>query len=448
MAMMTSTASNSPAEDLTSLSEVELSALRREAAAKLATLDEEVSRRRRLAEAEPAKVGGHTASEKCALSPWAASRYARQLVLPEFGPEAQAALAKASFLVVGCGGLGCPAALYLAAAGAGRLGLVDHDVVEENNLHRQVAHTEARCGTEKAASLAAAVRGVNSALLVTVRTLALDSTNAMPILADHDIVLDCTDNPATRYLLNDACVLAGKPLVSGSALRFEGQLTVYNFQKKGPTYRCLFPQPPPASAVTNCSEGGVLGPVPGVVGVLQALEAVKVATGVGEPLSGRLLLLDGLAGTTRVVKLRGRRPEADEVRELVDYAAFCGSAATDKDADRSLLPEAERVTAAGLAERLSQGDKPVLIDVRPKAETSICGLAGSINIPLGELDADSLKAAADQRGREVIFVCRRGNDSQLAVRKAAALGLDLSLKDLKGGLTAWASTVDPTLPIY
>ena len=225
-------------------------------------------------------------------------------------------------------GLGCPAALYLAGAGVGRLGLVDHDEVELSNLHRQVGHTQARLGVNKARSLAASLEELNSEVEVVRYERVVDSSNALAIIASHDVVVDCSDNVATRYLLSDACVMLDRPLVSGSALRWEGQLTVYNY-RGGPTYRCLYPQPPAPDTVTNCSDGGVLGAVVGVIGSLQALETIKILAGPGPSFSGVMMVYDGLEGRVRNIKLRGRREDSG-VTSLVDYVQFCGAAPTDK----------------------------------------------------------------------------------------------------------------------
>jgi len=263
------------------------------------------------------------------LSNESISRYSRQMILPELRAEGQRRLQGSSVVIVGCGGLGCPAALYLAGAGVGRLELVDHDTLELSNLHRQVAHTEARLGVNKARSLATSVKDLNSGVEVVIQETVLDSTNALSLLSSADLILDCSDNVATRYLLSDAAVLLGKPLVSGSALRWEGQLTVYNYQG-GPTYRCLYPNPPPPETVTNCSDGGVVGAVVGVMGCLQALEAIKILAGPGPSFSGVMMVYDGLEGRVRNMKLRGRR-EGSDVTSLVDYVQFCGAAATDKE---------------------------------------------------------------------------------------------------------------------
>ncbi|KAL8604876.1 hypothetical protein ACOMHN_028504 [Nucella lapillus] len=277
-------------------------------------------------------------------------RYSRQLILPELGVKGQQRLLSSKVLIVGAGGLGCPAAIYLAAAGVGTVGVVDYDEVEVSNLHRQILHTEHRLGRSKAESVALSCRNLNSSLRFKTHRVQLSSENALSIIEEYDVVLDCTDNVATRYLLSDACVLAARPLVSGSALRFEGQLTVYNY-KGGPCYRCLYPKPPPPETVTNCSDGGVLGVVPGIIGCYQALEAIKIAADMGTCLSERLMLFDGMDGTTRTIRLRRRQPscpvcgDTPTIRELVDYEQFCGARAADKDQEKDVLAASSRMSA-------------------------------------------------------------------------------------------------------
>lgn len=388
------------------------------------------------------------------------ARYSRQLILPEFGPRGQRTLSAASVLIVGCGGLGCPAAIYLAAAGIGRLGLVDYDLVELNNLHRQVLHTEKRVGTSKALSIAQSIKALNSEVEVVPYEISFTSSVALEVVKQYDVVLDCTDNVATRYLLNDASVLADKPLVSGSALRFEGQLTVYHYLG-GPCFRCIHPKPPPPETVTNCSDGGVLGAVPGVIGCLQALEAIKIVTNVGTSLSQKLLLFDGLRGTFLTVKLRGMKStcevcgEAPSIRQLIDYEQFCGAAATDKDKGVTLLERNKRVTVEEYR-TLMEANKPhVLIDVRLPVELEICSLPNCINIPLKDIDkAENIniiqKKLADFETKSVVCVCRRGNDSQIAVRQleASLSQPEYQVRDIIGGLTAWAHKIDNSMPVY
>ncbi|XP_008833375.1 adenylyltransferase and sulfurtransferase MOCS3 [Nannospalax galili] len=414
----------------------------------------------------------------CPLPPRAALsrdeilRYSRQLLLPELGMRGQLRLAAASVLVVGCGGLGCPLAQYLAAAGVGRLGLVDHDVVETSNLARQVLHGEALAGCAKAFSAAAALRRLNSAVQYVPYAQALSPVSALELVRGYDVVADCSDNVPTRYLVNDACVLAGRPLVSASALRFEGQLTVYNCAD-GPCYRCVFPEPPPAETVTNCADGGVLGVVPGVLGCLQALEVLKIAAGLGPSYSGSLLLFDGLRGHFRSIRLRRRRPDCavcgqqPSVTGLQDYEAFCGSSATDKCRSLKLLSPDERVSVTDYKRLLDSGSPHLLLDVRPQVEVDICRLPHALHIPLNLLErrnGESLKLLAEAIQKEkrerkegapvpLYVICKLGNDSQRAVRilqsLTAAQELDfLTVQDVVGGLMAWAAKIDGTFPQY
>ncbi|XP_060628087.2 adenylyltransferase and sulfurtransferase MOCS3 [Anolis sagrei] len=398
-------------------------------------------------------------------------RYSRQLVLPELRMRGQLGLSACSVLVVGCGGLGCPLAQYLAAAGVGRLGLVDHDVVELSNLHRQVLHRESRLGLSKAESAASALKELNSSVECEAYTLALSSANAARLVEAYDIVADCSDNVATRYLVNDACVLAGKPLVSASALKMEGQLVVYNHEG-GPCYRCLFPKPPPPETITNCADGGVLGVVPGILGSLQALEVIKIASGMGTSFNRSMLLFDALEGRFRHIKLRPRNPdcavcsERPSVTTLQDYEAFCGSSATDKCRTLHLLNGDERISVEEYKDILDSQALHVLVDVRPSVEVEICHLSHSFNVPLSKLegkDEDCLKtlcqtiSEAKQRTNNglsfpVYVVCKLGNDSQKAVRLLQGLSCDglgtISVKDIKGGLMAWANKIDPEFPQY
>ncbi|KAL8179499.1 UNVERIFIED_CONTAM: Molybdenum cofactor synthesis protein 3 [Gekko kuhli] len=319
-------------------------------------------------------------------------RYSRQLVLPESGVRGQLRLSACSVLVVGCGGLGCPLAQYLAAAGVGRLGLVDHDVVELSNLHRQVLHRESRLGRSKARSAAAALGELNSAVECVPYELALGRDTALELVRAYDVVADCSDNAPTRYLVNDACVLAGKPLVSASALRLEGQLAVYGY-RGGPCYRCLFPEPPPPETVANCADGGVLGVVPGILGSLQALEVLKIAAGIGSSLSQAMLVFDALEGGFRRIKLRPRNPncavcgDSPSVTALQDYELFCGSSATDKCRTLCLLRNEERVSVEEYKKILDSGVPHVLVDVRPAVEVDICRLPQAVFVPLSKLQA-------------------------------------------------------------
>ncbi|KAH3826865.1 adenylyltransferase and sulfurtransferase MOCS3-like [Dreissena polymorpha] len=398
------------------------------------------------------------------------SRYSRQLILPEIGVKGQLLLGKTAILIVGAGGLGCPAAIYLAAVGIGKIGIVDYDEVELSNLHRQILHTERKVGLAKCQSVVGACRGLNSFVECVPHHVQFDSSNALDIVKQYDIVLDASDNVATRYLLNDACVIAGKPLVSGSALRFEGQLTVYNHEG-GPCYRCLYPKPPPVEAVTNCSDGGVLGVVPGIIGSLQALEAIKLACKMESSYSRKLLLFDALDGRFTAIKLRGRQPSCPVCGDsptivrgsLVDYVQFCGAQASDKDKALTVLKQDERITVHDYKQYIEERRPHVLVDVREPVEMDICRLPSpAINISLQNIDKkdsilliqqnlQELSARENQDIRQVpvICVCRRGNDSQLAVRKLQqALEGGVPICDILGGLMSWAKHVDPSFPTY
>uniref|UniRef100_A0A3Q1C4H9 Adenylyltransferase and sulfurtransferase MOCS3 n=1 Tax=Amphiprion ocellaris TaxID=80972 RepID=A0A3Q1C4H9_AMPOC len=407
-------------------------------------------------------------TSKPALSNEDIMRYSRQLLLPELGVQGQLNLSKTSVLIVGCGGLGCPLAQYLAAAGIGRLGLLDYDEVELSNLHRQVLHGEENQGQAKALSAAKAVKRYtklhimwNSASVQYVQfTRHLDFTDLI-----YDIVADCSDNVPTRYLVNDACVISGKPLVSASALRMEGQLTVYNY-RGGPCYRCLYPVPPPPETVTNCSDGGVLGVVPGIMGCFQALEVLKIASGQGSSCGQQLVMFDAQDARFRSIKLRPKQPgcavcgENPSVTQLVDYEAFCGSAATDKCRKLNLLSKDQRITVQDYKSILDNAGPHVLLDVRPLVEVDICHLPFSLNIPLSSLEdrkSEHLQLLQERiselkQQMAVYVICKQGNDSQKAVQvleKMSGSEVDsIAVKDISGGLMAWVKRIDPTFPQY
>ncbi|KAK9689335.1 hypothetical protein RND81_09G053300 [Saponaria officinalis] len=392
-------------------------------------------------------------------------RYSRHLLLPSFGVLGQSNLLKSSILVVGAGGLGSPALLYLAACGVGRLGIVDHDVVELNNMHRQVIHTEAYIGKSKVESAAAACHSINSTIEIIEYREALRTSNALEIFSQYDLIIDATDNVPSRYMINDCCVVLKKPLVSGAALGLEGQLTVYNY-KGGPCYRCLFPTPPPMSACQRCSDSGVLGVVPGVIGTLQALEAIKIASGIGEPLSGRMLMFDASSGKTRVVKLRGQSPQckvcgeeasftSKEFKEF-DYEKFTQTSLSTAPPKLKLIPDDSRISCKEYNEKVTSGEAHVLIDVRPPHHFDIISLPNSLNIPLSNLESrlpEISAALKDEEARkgvsgaQLYTVCRRGNDSQRAVEVLHKMGFT-SAKDIVGGITSWAQEVDPNFPAY
>ncbi|XAR67422.1 Molybdopterin-synthase adenylyltransferase [Bertholletia excelsa] len=395
------------------------------------------------------------------LSPDMIYRYSRHLLLPSFGVQGQSSLVKTSILVVGAGGLGSPALLYLAACGVGCLGIVDHDIVELNNLQRQVIHSEASVGQSKVESAAATCQSINSTIQIVKHKEALCTSNALEIVSKYDIVIDATDNAPSRYLINDCCVLLGKPLVSGAAIGLEGQLTVYNYNG-GPCYRCLYPIPPPTAACQRCSDGGVLGVVPGIIGCLQALEAIKVACAVGDPLSGRMLLLDALSVRIRIVKIRGRSLQCEVCGENVtftkqqfqefDYEKFTQSPLSESPLNIKLLPAEARISSKEYSQKVANGEPHILIDVRPVHHFKIASLPKSLNIPLSNLEARlaEITSAVRKEGdseASLYVVCRRGNDSQRAVDYLHKMGFT-SAKDLIGGLESWAQDVDPKFPTY
>ncbi|VVA25592.1 PREDICTED: adenylyltransferase [Prunus dulcis] len=402
------------------------------------------------------------------LSPQMIYRYSRHLLLPAFGVQGQSKLLKSSVLVVGAGGLGSPALLYLAACGVGRLGIVDHDVVELNNMHRQIIHTEGFIGQPKVRSAATACRSINSTIQVVEYQEPLRTSNALEILSKYDIIVDATDNAPSRYMISDCCVVLGKPLVSGAAVGLEGQLTVFNYND-GPCYRCLFPTPPPATACQRCSDSGVLGVVPGVIGCLQALEAIKIASEIGEALSERMLLFDALSGRIRIVKIRGRSlqcvacgenaPFSKQQFQEFDYEKFTQSPLTPLPLKLKLLQADSRINTKEYKEKLVSGEAHVLIDVRPEHHFKIVSLPNSLNIPLPSLESrlpeisSALKEKEEHQGTDsgsggrLYVICRRGNDSQRAVQFLHKMGFT-SARDIIGGLEGWAHDVDPNVPTY
>ncbi|KAL5548461.1 hypothetical protein UlMin_003692 [Ulmus minor] len=398
------------------------------------------------------------------LSPEDIYRYSRHLLLPAFGVQAQSNLLKSSILVVGAGGLGSPALLYLAACGVGRLGIVDHDVVELNNMHRQIIHTEEYIGKPKVKSAAAACRSINSSIKIVEYQEALRISNALEIFSQYDIIVDATDNAPSRYMISDCCVVLGKPLVSGAALGLEGQLTVYNYNG-GPCYRCLFPTPPPTSACQRCADSGVLGVVPGIIGCLQALEAIKIASAVGEPLSGRMLLFDALSARIRIVKIRGRSLQCEvcgknstftrQQFQEFDYEKFTQSPLSTTPLKLNLLKMESRISSRELKEKFVNGESHVLVDVRPQHHFKIVSLPKSLNIPLPTLEArlPEISSALEEKGlnstsgAHLYVLCRRGNDSQRAVQLLHKMGFT-SARDIVGGLEGWARDVDSNFPMY
>ncbi|MCC6316221.1 MAG: molybdopterin-synthase adenylyltransferase MoeB [Gemmatimonadaceae bacterium] len=369
------------------------------------------------------------------------ARYSRHLLLPEVGVEGQRKLKAARVLLIGAGGLGSPAALYLAAAGVGTLGIVDFDVVDVTNLQRQILHGTRDVGRSKLASATERLLDVNPHLNVEAHEARFTSANARELVRQYDLVVDGTDNFATRYLVNDACVLEGRPNVYGSIFRFDGQASVF-CTTDGPCYRCLYPEPPPPGLVPSCAEGGVLGVLPGLIGTLQATEAIKLILGVGEPLIGRLTLVDALGAQWRVVKVR-RNPACPacgtrELTELVDYDQFCGLRNVPTEAP---VPE---TTPREVADRLARGDDFDLIDVREPYEVKIAAYPRATLIPLGTLP-DEISSL--DRSREIVLACRSGARSAKAVRQLQAAGFT-KVWNLAGGILRWADDVDTTLTKY
>ncbi|MDE0886013.1 MAG: molybdopterin-synthase adenylyltransferase MoeB [Myxococcota bacterium] len=386
------------------------------------------------------------ASSDPRLRPEQFDRYRRHLSLPEIGVEGQARLLDSSVLLIGAGGLGCPLALYLAAAGVGRIGLVDDDVVDLSNLQRQVLYQTSDVGRPKVEAAAERIRGLNPDVRVDVYPLRLDSSNALEILGDYDVVVDGTDNFPTRYLSNDACVLLGKPNVYGSIFRFEGQASVFD-ARVGPCYRCLYPEPPPPGTVPSCEEGGVLGVLPGMVAIIQATETVKLLTGIGESLAGRLLAYDALRMEWNEFRLM-KDPECPvcgdhpTVTELIDYQGFCGFGPADE-----VTAPLVQVRATEAEERLGNPDSAMLLlDVREPEEVAQASIEGSVPIPLGEIEA-RVGEIADWRQRPVVVHCHHGGRSAQACRKLIELGFE-EVENLDGGIEAWSLTVDGRVPRY
>ncbi|MCB9383643.1 MAG: molybdopterin-synthase adenylyltransferase MoeB [Bryobacterales bacterium] len=374
-------------------------------------------------------------------------RYSRHLILPEVGLEGQRKLKNAKILMVGTGGLGAPLGLYLAAAGVGKIGIVDFDVVDVTNLQRQVIHGTKDVGRPKIDSAAESMKDINPFLEIEKFEVPLTSENALDIIKDYDIVVDGTDNFPTRYLVNDACVLLNKPNCYGSIFRFEGQATVFHYEG-GPCYRCLYPEPPPPGLVPSCAEGGVLGILPGIIGVIQATEAVKIILGKGETLSGRLLLYDSLGMKFRELKLR-RNPECPvcgdhpTVTELIDYQQFCGipQAAAAEAAEQGKLPE---ITPLELKKRLDAGETIFVLDVREPHEYDIARIDGTTLIPLGEVArrVGELDSTAD-----IVIHCKSGVRSGKAQKILKEMGFS-RVTNLAGGILRWADEVDPSIPKY
>jgi adenylyltransferase/sulfurtransferase len=371
------------------------------------------------------------------------ARYSRHLILPEVGMEGQTKLKKAKVAMIGAGGLGAPLGLYLAAAGVGRIGIVDFDVVDASNLQRQVIHGTADIGRKKLDSAADRMRDINPNIRIDKFDAGLTSENALEILRDYDVVVDGTDNFPTRYLVNDACVLLKKPNIYGSIFRFEGQATVFAYED-GPCYRCLYSEPPPPGLVPSCAEGGVLGILPGIIGVVQATETVKVILGIGETLKGRLLLYDALSMRFRELKLR-RNPDCPvcgdhpTITKLIDYQEFCGIQPMSTPAASSGV-----IDVVEVKEKLDRGDQFLLIDVREPHEYQIARIPGAKLIPLGELPKHLNEL---DKNAEIVAHCKMGGRSQQAVDLMKQNGFT-NVRNMTGGITAWSDKVDPTVPKY
>jgi len=367
-------------------------------------------------------------------------RYSRQLVLPELGWEGQQKLKGSAALIIGAGGLGIPASVHLAAAGVGRIGVVDEDVVERSNLHRQTIYTEEDVGRPKALVAAERLRSVNPHIAVEPREIHLSSANALDILREYDLAIDCTDNFPARYLINDACVLLGKPDVYASIFRFDGQASTF-YSRKGPCYRCLFPEPPPPDSVQDCAVAGVLGVLPGIMGSIQAVEAMKLMTELGNPLFGRLMVFNATDMTFSELRFKknqdcpvcGRNPT---VRKLIDYEEFCGV--------RRAPPSVEEVAPMELKRKIDLGEGIVLLDVREPFEYALCRIENSKLIPLGELRG---RVGELDKSAETVVYCHTGVRSARAVELLSSEGFR-RVRNLKGGIRAWAEEVDRKIPIY
>ncbi|MGH9772156.1 MAG: molybdopterin-synthase adenylyltransferase MoeB [Candidatus Acidiferrales bacterium] len=389
-------------------------------------------------------LAAQRANQPAALTNDEVLRYSRHLIMPEVGMEGQLKLKQAKVLCIGAGGLGAPVGLYLAAAGVGRIGLVDFDSVDFTNLQRQVLFGSSDVGRPKIEAAAERLRTLNPAIQIDSLETRLSSDNALELFKDYDIIVDGTDNFPTRYLVNDACVLLGKPNVYGSIFRFEGQITIFSYPG-GPCYRCLYPEPPPPGLVPSCAEGGVLGVLPGIVGTIQTAETLKLILGKGDPLIGRLLLLDALAMKFRELKLR-RNPECPvcgdhpTVTHLIDYAEFCGIRGEEAPAPQTSVPD---ITPRELKSRLDRGDDLYILDVREPHEYQICNLGGHL-IPLGDL---SRRVSELDSSREIVAHCRSGKRSAEAVEFLRQAGFH-KIWNLKGGILAWSDEVDPSVPKY
>ena len=386
----------------------------------------------------------HSPNGAVELSNEEIARYSRHLIMPEVALDGQKKLKQARVLTIGAGGLGAPLAMYLAAAGVGTLGIVDFDVVDESNLQRQIIHGTSDIGRPKMESARDRINDINPNVHVEAYEEALSSENALEIFKDFDVIVDGTDNFPTRYLVNDACVLTGKPNVYGSIFRFEGQASVF-WAKEGPCYRCLYPEPPPPGLVPSCAEGGVLGILPGAIGIIQATETVKLILGIGEPLVGRLLLYDALGMSFREMKLRkdpncpvcGENPS---VTELIDYQEFCGIPQANAQATADEVPE---ITVQELKKRLDNGENLSVLDVREPHEYEVANIGARL-IPLNELPE---RLAELDRDVPLAVHCKTGGRSARAVKLLQETGFQNAF-NVEGGITAWSEEIDPSVPKY
>ena len=399
----------------------------------------------------PTVVSETTTRELPELTNDEIKRYSRHLIMPEVGVEGQRRLKAARVLCIGAGGLGSPVALYLAAAGVGRIGIVDFDTVDFSNLQRQVLHGTADVGRSKLQSARDRLNAINPEIQIDTYETSLSSKNALDIFRDYDVVVDGTDNFPTRYLVNDACVILKKPNAYGSIFRFEGQASVFAFPG-GPCYRCLYPEPPPPGLVPSCAEGGVLGVLPGVIGTIQATETIKLILGTGEPLIGRLLLYDAFNMRFRELKLR-RDPacpvcgDHPTIKELIDYEQFCGLKPAATTAAAPGLPAELETSVEELKARIDRGERLFILDVREPNEFQIARIPGSTLIPLGELPKRFADVPSGAGAPEVIVHCKMGGRSAKAVRQLADHGFT-NVKNLKGGILAWSDRIDPSVAKY
>jgi adenylyltransferase/sulfurtransferase len=381
------------------------------------------------------------------LSSAEVQRYARHLIMPEVAVQGQQRLKASRVLCIGTGGLGSPLSLYLAAAGVGTIGLVDFDVVDVSNLQRQIIHFTTDLGRSKVTSAREKLQAINPDITIISYEHPIDSTNALEIFKSYDVIVDGTDNFPTRYLVNDACVLLGKPNVYGSIFRFDGQASVF-FPPEGPCYRCLYPEPPPPDLVPSCAEGGVLGILPGFIGVVQATETVKLLLGVGRPLIGRLLLYDALDMSVREMKVR-KNPKCPicgpnpTITGLIDYQQFCGVHRPEPEPKKAGA-DPDQITSLELKALMDRGERPVVLDVRNPEEIAICRIAGSIVIPLPELAG---RLGELDRSQAMVVHCKSGMRSAKAITLMREAGFS-QLRNLTGGILAWIKEVDPSLPSY